>query len=170
MDKGIIRLSRMFSYLEIKEDNSLHFQILTANFSHHSLKLLTLWRGELGFSILRFRPFFTSVFRFWCPLRFLFYYAIGFRFSAKIKSGFQISYSMRFGFFPVYFRKICASATSTSCNSCLILLQVFGFDRNLFRFCGFLILFAGFCCLLYQYSNAPSLYEPYFKKAWEFFC
>lgn len=50
MDKGIIRLSRIFSYLEIKEDNSLHFQILTANFSHHSLKLLTLWRRVLGFS------------------------------------------------------------------------------------------------------------------------
>ena len=66
----------MFSYLEIKEDNPLHFQCLTANVLHHnSLKLLTLWRVVLGFSVsviffflVSYRK--TSLFPFWRLLRF----------------------------------------------------------------------------------------------------
>ena len=74
----------------------------------------------------------------YCGLRFLFYFALGFRFSGKITTGFRICYSMLFGVFPVSLRKICASTTSTTWASPRILFAVFGFDRTLFRFCGFL--------------------------------
>ena len=62
---------------------------------------------------------------------------IGFWFASKIKSGFRICYSMRSGVFPVSLRKKSASSTSTACMSSLILLAIFSFHRNLFRFCGF---------------------------------
>ena len=84
-----------------------------------------------------------------CGLRFLFYFALGFRFSAKIKSCFRNGYSIRFGVFPVSLRKICASTTSSACTSSLISLPLFGFDRSVFRFCGFLLLFVRFCGFLY---------------------
>ena len=58
-------------------------------------------------------------------------------FSAKIKSGFWICYSMQFGVFPVSLRKICASTTSIARTSSLILPSVFGFDGNLFGFAVF---------------------------------
>ena len=82
-------------------------------------------------------------------MRFLLYFALGFRFSAKIKSVYRIYYSMRFGVFLISPGKICASTTSTACTSSLILLAVFGFDRNIFRFCGFLLLIVRFCGVLY---------------------
>ena len=80
-----------------------------------------------------------ETFAFWwhCGLWFLFYSAFGFRFSAKIKTSFRTWHSMRFGVVPVSLRQICVSTTSTSCTSSLILLAVFGFDRNSMQFCDF---------------------------------
>ena len=103
------------------------------------IAMFALKEGALRFSVLRFRSFFRSVFRFlyqktsvfwfWCLLQFLFYFALGFRSPAKIQSGFRICYSMHFGVFPVSLRKICASTTSTACTlTSLILLSVFGFE------------------------------------------
>ena len=77
---------------------------------HHKLR-----RGALGFSVLRFWPFFrsvfrflhrkTSVFRFWCMLRFavLPFLAFVFRFSAKIQAVFRIWYPIWFSVFPIWF-------------------------------------------------------------------
>ena len=69
--------------------------------------------GGLGFSVLRFWPFFRSVFRFLhlrffgfgvcCGLRFFRFLAFGFRFSAKIQAVFRIWYLMWFSFFPIWF-------------------------------------------------------------------
>ena len=73
--------------------------------------------------------------------------SLRFRFSAKTRSSFRICHSMQFGVFPVSLRKICASTTGITCTSYLVSLEVFGFDRNLFRFCGFLLLFERFCGL-----------------------
>ena len=84
------------------------------------------------------------------------YFALAFRFSAKIKLGFRICSSMGFGVFPLSLRKICTSTTSTAYTSSLILLALSAFDRSLFRFCGFLLLFARFFGLLYS-PMLPSL-------------
>ena len=92
-------------------------------------------------------------------LWFLFYFAFGSRLLAKIKSSFRICHSMRFGVVPVSLRKMCASATSTACTSSLILLAVFGFDRNSFRFGGFLLFFVRFCGFLYT-PMPPSKSNP----------
>lgn len=97
---------------------------------------------------MRCRPFFRSVFvrngfGDYCSLRFLSCFALGFRFSPK--SGFRIRNLMWFAFSPVSLRKICSSAIRV----CLILLGVFGFDRDSFWFCDFLLLFVRFCGLLY---------------------
>ena len=71
-----------------------------------------------------------------------------FRFSAKIKSGFRICYSMRYGVFPVGPRKTC---TSTACVPPLILLglSVLVMIEIYFGFAVFLLLFARFCGFLY---------------------
>lgn len=66
------------------------------------------------------------------------------RFSAKSKSGFWICYSMRFDIFPVYFRKMCASTTSTAHTSSQILFSVlievyFGFAVFFYYLCGFTV-------------------------------
>ena len=61
---------------------------------------------------------------------------------------------MRFGVFPVSLGKICSSTTSIACKSSLILLAVFGFDRNLW-FCGFLVFFVRFCGFLYTPLPPP---------------
>ena len=79
-------------------------------------------RGALGFSVLRFWPFFrsvfrflhrkTSVFRFWCMLRFAVFsfLTFGFRFSAKIQAVFRIWDAMWFSVFPIWLPvKKCAS-------------------------------------------------------------
>ena len=88
----------MFSYLENKEDNPLHFQCLTANVLHHdSLKLLTSWKVVLGFSVsVIVFGFPTKKRRFFCfgvyfGLRLLLYFAPGFQFAAKIKSAIRCS-------------------------------------------------------------------------------
>ena len=83
----------------------------------------------LGFLVCGFKPFF--------------------------RPGFRISNSMRFGVFPVTVRKICSSTTSIACTSSLILLAVFRFDRNLLRFCGFLVFFVWFCGFLYAPLPPP---------------
>ena len=132
MVKGIIGLRRIFSYLEIKEDNPLHLQCLTANVLHHnSLKLLTLWRVVLGFSVsviflFWFRTEKRRFFRFGvcCGLRLLLYFAPGFQFSAKTESGFWICYSMQFGVFPVSLRKLCAGFDQNSLRSCGLLFSI----------------------------------------------
>jgi len=116
--------------------------------------------GVLGFSVLAvslisfsfFVPQKTSAFRFWWLLRFLFYLALGFRFSVfgKIKIRFSdllFECSLVF-FFGFPLGKYAPLTTSTACTSSLILLADFGFDRNLFRFCGFLLLFVRFCGFL----------------------
>ena len=72
----------------------------------------------------------------------------GLRFKPFFRPGFRISYSMRFGVFPVFLGKTCSSTTSIACTSSLVLLAVFGFDRNSLRFCGFLVLFVRFCGFL----------------------
>lgn len=72
----------------------------------------------------------------------------GLQFKPFFRPGFRISYSMRFGVFPVFLGKICSSTTSIACTSSLVLLAVFGFDRNSLRFCGFLVLFVQFCGFL----------------------
>ena len=68
-------------------------------------------RGTLGFSVLAiFKSVFrflcrkTSVFRFWCPLRFADFplFSIYFQFSRKILTGFRIWYPMRFSVFPIW--------------------------------------------------------------------
>ena len=112
-------------------------------------------RGVLGFSVLQFL---RSVFRFLCQKNFRFSVLVtiavsvlfGSRFSAKLKSGFLICYSNAvWGFFfgsPL--GKHAPLTTPTACTSSLILLAAFGFDRNSFRFCGFLLLFVRFCGFL----------------------
>ena len=84
---------------------------------------------------------------FWWPLRFALSVLFRSRLSVvrKLKSGFRIYYSMRFGAFLVSLRKIYASTISTACTSILILLAVlFGFDRNLLRFAVFYYYLHGF--------------------------
>ena len=80
---------------------------------------------------------------------------LGLRFKPFLRPGFRISYSMRFGVFPVTVGKIYSSTTSIACMSSLILLAVFGFDRNLLRFCGFLVFFVRFCGFLYTTLPPP---------------
>ena len=89
------------------------------------------------------------------------YYGWWFLFSVfgKNKIEFSICHSMQFGVVPVSLRKMCASATSTACTSSLILLSVFGFDRNSFRFGGFLLFFVRFCGFLYT-PMPPSKSNP----------
>jgi len=72
--------------------------------------------------------------------------------------GFGFTYTMRFGVFPVTVGKICSSTTSIVCTSSLILLAVFEFDRNLLRFCGFLVFFVRFCGFLYTPLPPPCLW------------
>ena len=67
-----------------------------------SCKIYTIWRGTLGFSVLRFLLFFrsvfrflcqkTSVFRFWCLLRFADFSLFSFWFSVFLQniSGFLV--------------------------------------------------------------------------------
>ena len=120
----------------------------------------------MGFSVFRFRPFFRSV------LMFFGFVPNNFEFSVLVTiavcSFCSISLSVfsfgknKIGFLdavwccsiPVSLRKICALTISTACTSSLIVFMVFGFDGNLFRFCGFfLIICTVLRCLIY--SNAP---------------
>ena len=123
----------------------------------------------MAISVLGFRPFCRSVFRFlykkklrflgfddYSFLHFLSYFALGFQFSVfgKYKLGFSdLLFDAQFGVFPVSLWKICASTTSPTCPPSRILLALFGFDRNLFRFCRFELFYFylyGFavCCII----------------------
>ena len=90
-------------------------------------------------------------------MRFLFYFAL----PAKIKSGFWICYSaMLFGVVSVSLRIIWASTTSIACTASRILLAVFGCDRNLFRFYGFLLFFLYGFAVFNTLKCRPPFYHP----------
>lgn len=114
--------------------------------------------GIYGFAVSVF--FFIVIF--WCLLRFAVSVLFRCRFpvSAKLKSCFRICYSMHFGvtWFPVSRQKICASTTSTACMSSLILVEVYGFVQNLFRFFFFLRFFCSVLRFLI-FSNVPLFFE-----------
>ena len=118
----------------------------------------------LGFSALQFQPFFRSVFfsfrteklRFsgfsdCCGLRFRIYFALGFR---QNSIAFRVCYLMRFSVLPASRWKY--ARASTGCTSFQVLLATFGFDRSLFRFCGFLLLLlVRFCVSLFTPMPRP---------------
>lgn len=96
-------------------------------------------RGALRFPFLRFPQFCIEKLRFFgfdncCG--FCFYSALGFRFSAKIKSGFRICYSIWRGVLWFALRKNFVATTSTTCTSSLILpaILLLSFARS----CSFL--------------------------------
>ena len=70
--------------------------------------LLSLGRGALGFSVLRFRPFFRSVFRFWRPLRF----AV----SVLFRSRFSVFGKNRIGFSDLLLDAVCCFSGFSSEN------------------------------------------------------
>ena len=153
----------MFPYLEIKEDNPLHFQCLTANVSHHdSLRLLTLGRVVLGFSvsaILLHSYQKTSPFRFGCLLRFAD--------SALFRSRFSVFGKNEIGFLDLQLDAHavwCFSGFSseTICAS---------FDQNSLRFCGLLFLII-ICTVLrsIKYSNVPLFMSRILKNPGNYYC
>ena len=88
--------------------------------------------GTSGFSVLRFWPFFTSVFRFLCQKTSVFRFWCSPRFAA-------------FSFFSIWFSVFVEVTCGLSVLLCdvvfgfsyFVLFVVFGFARIFMRFCGF---------------------------------
>ena len=110
----------------------------------------------------RLRFFIFGVNRVCCSLRFLFYFALSFRFTAKRKWGYWNGYSMQFSVFPVSRRKICTPTTSTACK-CWIFLTVSFSIEIYFSFAVFYYFLYGFAV-----SNMLPMLHSLSAKGWPY--
>ena len=116
-----------------------------------SLPLLQHNEGALGFSVSWFRPFFRSVFQFLCQKRLRFFgfgdhWGLGFLFSVPGKNniGFSDLPLDAVRCFPGFSPENMRFNNLNRRHVFSDFFRVFGFDRNLFRFCGFLLLLYDF--------------------------